>query len=99
MDQLEEFDGVIAPTQAESRPWWPEAPHPGEDAPDVVVILLDDTGFSDLQCYGSEVATPNMDALAAQGPGKHYWVGNSNGVALVTLSESNGVLRYISSQQ
>ena len=67
MDQLEEFDGVIAPTQAESRPWWPEAPHPGEDAPDVVVILLDDTGFSHLGCFGSDLATPHIDALAAGG--------------------------------
>ena len=67
MDQLEEFDGVIAPTQAESRPWWPEAPHPGEGAPDVVVILLDDTGFSHLGCFGSDLATPHIDALAAGG--------------------------------
>jgi hypothetical protein len=33
--------------------------------------------------------------LAAFGPGKHYWTGSSNGQALVTLSYSNGVVRYV----
>jgi arylsulfatase len=35
--------------------------------PNVVVILSDDMGFSDLGCYGGEIATPNLDALAADG--------------------------------
>jgi arylsulfatase len=35
--------------------------------PNVIVILSDDMGFSDLGCYGSEIATPNLDALAANG--------------------------------
>lgn len=33
----------------------------------VVLILVDDLGYSDLGCYGSEIATPNIDALAAEG--------------------------------
>lgn len=48
----------------------PEFPTPTQarpDAPSVVVVLLDDTGFADLGCYGSEVATPNMDRLATEG--------------------------------
>lgn len=36
-------------------------------APSIVLILADDLGFSDLGCYGSEVATPNLDALAKDG--------------------------------
>ena len=35
--------------------------------PNVVVILTDDMGYSDLGCYGGEIATPNLDALAAGG--------------------------------
>jgi len=37
------------------------------DRPNVIIILADDVGFSDLGCYGSEIATPNLDALAAGG--------------------------------
>ena len=35
--------------------------------PNVVVILADDLGYSDLGCYGSEIATPNLDQLAQNG--------------------------------
>ena len=35
--------------------------------PNIVVILLDDLGFSDLGCYGGEIRTPNIDRLAAEG--------------------------------
>ena len=35
--------------------------------PDVLLILADDLGYSDLGCYGSEIHTPNLDALASGG--------------------------------
>ena len=35
--------------------------------PNVLLILADDMGFSDAGCYGGEIATPNLDALAASG--------------------------------
>lgn len=39
----------------------------GEDRPNIVIILCDDMGFSDLGCYGGEIDTPNLDRLAASG--------------------------------
>lgn len=40
--------------------------HAGEQ-PNIVVIMADDMGFSDLGCYGSEIQTPNLDELAGAG--------------------------------
>ncbi len=37
------------------------------DRPNVIVIMVDDLGFSDIGCYGSEIETPNLDALASGG--------------------------------
>jgi arylsulfatase A-like enzyme len=67
MKSYEPFEGEINRTQAESTPWWPTPAHPGADAPNVVIILLDDTGFSHFGCYGSDLATPAIDRLAARG--------------------------------
>jgi arylsulfatase len=41
--------------------------HPAPGAPNVVLVVLDDTGFAQLGCFGSEIATPHIDALAANG--------------------------------
>src|SRR5918994_1930890 len=40
---------------------------PNPARPNIVVILSDDMGFSDIGCYGGEIETPNLDALAAGG--------------------------------
>ena len=37
------------------------------DRPNIMIILADDLGFSDLGCYGGEIETPNLDSLAANG--------------------------------
>jgi arylsulfatase A-like enzyme len=42
-------------------------PGVGEERPDIIVILSDDIGFSDLGCYGGEINTPHLDYLAENG--------------------------------
>ncbi|MGB3055804.1 MAG: arylsulfatase [Acidimicrobiales bacterium] len=61
------FGGRIGRTLADSQPWFDEPAHPGPDAPNVVLVLLDDTGFAQMGCYGSDIDTGNIDALAAAG--------------------------------
>ncbi|MGI5218433.1 arylsulfatase [Nocardia sp. CA-290969] len=63
----EGFGGHIARTSAESTPWWaPETTAPA-GAPNIVVVLIDDMGYSDIGPFGSEIDTPNLDRLAGSG--------------------------------
>ena len=39
----------------------------GAERPNIILIMVDDMGFSDLGCYGSEIHTPNIDQLASEG--------------------------------
>ncbi len=64
---METFPGKIGRTLAESRPWWPPLGNRDELPPNIITILFDDTGWSDFGCYGSEIRTPNIDALAEGG--------------------------------
>ena len=65
--RYEAFEGTIGRTVKESTPWWPTPAHARAGAPDVVVVLVDDLGFSHFGCYGSTLATPTVDSLAAGG--------------------------------
>lgn len=67
MDYDSQFNGSIGRTYKDSTPWTPPAVEAPKGAPDVIFIVLDDVGFSDLGCYGSEIDTPNMDRLARGG--------------------------------
>ena len=58
---------VIGRTIADSTPFWPEPAKAPRGAPNILVVLFDDVGFSDFGCYGSPIETPTIDALAAQG--------------------------------
>lgn len=67
MPGIDEFQGHIGPTYRESEAWWPRPASAPSGAPNILFIVLDDVGFSDLGCFGSEIPTPRMDALAAGG--------------------------------
>jgi arylsulfatase len=61
------FEGKIAKSYEESEEWWPSTPKPPEGTPNVVILLLDDTGFGHLGSFGGLVETPNIDKLATNG--------------------------------
>lgn len=45
----------------------PENDPPSADRPNIILIMVDDMGWSDIGCYGGEIPTPHIDALAANG--------------------------------
>ncbi|MFZ4518010.1 MAG: arylsulfatase [Microthrixaceae bacterium] len=59
-------DHTVGLTTSDSRSPRPDPPF-RTDAPNVVVVVLDDTGFAQLGCYGSDISTPAIDALASRG--------------------------------
>ena len=61
------FQGRIGDDWRDSEPWWPPVAQPPPDAPNVVLVVLDDVGFAQLGCYGSDISTPVMDQLATDG--------------------------------
>jgi arylsulfatase A-like enzyme len=61
------FPGRMGRTIGESEPAWPSPLRAREGAPNVLFIVIDDTGFGQLGCYGSPISTPNIDKLAKNG--------------------------------
>ena len=61
------FNGVIGRTYDQSEPAWPKPLRAKDGAPNVLVIVLDDTGCGQMGPDGSPIETPNMDAVAAGG--------------------------------
>lgn len=61
------FGGKIGRDWRESEPWWPTPERAREGAPNVVYIVLDDVGYAQIGCYGSDIETPNIDRLAQKG--------------------------------
>lgn len=66
-EEADAFSGHIGRTDADSIPAYPSPLRSPDGAPNVVFVVLDDVGYAQLGCYGSDIATPAMDALAANG--------------------------------
>jgi len=66
-DTQHEFKGKIAKKYEDSVEDWPEYATPPENAPNVLIILLDDTGFGHLQSFGGLTETTHLDQLAENG--------------------------------
>lgn len=62
----EQFKGKITDLVETSEPWWNAEPDT-KNKPNVVIVLFDDLGFSQLGSYGSDISTPNIDELADNG--------------------------------
>ncbi len=63
----QEFQGKIARGYAESEEWWPKRIRPPKGSPNVIIFLLDDTGFAQIGSFGGLVETPRIDQLAEGG--------------------------------
>jgi len=95
------YEGKIGRTFADSKAWWPPLPTAPDGAPNVVVVLLDDVGYAQFGCFGSDIATPTFDRLAAHG--RQY--GNFHTTALCSPTRaclltgrnhhSNGMARVV----
>lgn len=63
----EGFGGEVAENGSQSRPWWPPQHRAATDAPNVLVVLVDDMGFSDVAPFGAEIDTPAIQEIADDG--------------------------------
>ncbi|HUO04467.1 MAG TPA: arylsulfatase [Candidatus Binataceae bacterium] len=61
------FGGVIKRNAAQSKPWWPPQIVPPKGAPNVVLIMTDDTGFGAGSTFGGVIPMPTLDRLAQMG--------------------------------
>ena len=66
-ESWESTGATIGRTLADSTPSFDRGVNPGHDSPNVVIVLLDDTGFAQLGCFGSDIDTRHIDELAAGG--------------------------------
>jgi arylsulfatase len=63
----QKFEGKIERNAAESTPYWPMRVVPPKGAPNVLLIMTDDTGFGVTSTFGGVVPTPALDRIAANG--------------------------------
>jgi len=62
-----QFRGKIERNAAQSTPYWPARVVPPKGAPNVLLIMTDDTGFGVSSTFGGVIPTPNLDRIAANG--------------------------------
>jgi arylsulfatase A-like enzyme len=63
----QKFEGKIERNAAQSTPYWPARVVPPKGAPNVLLIMTDDTGFGVTSTFGGVVPTPTLDRIAANG--------------------------------
>lgn len=63
----QKFNGKIERNAAQSQPYWPARISPPKDAPNVLLIITDDTGYGTPSTFGGVVPTPTLDRVAANG--------------------------------
>ena len=62
-----QFGGEIKEKASESKQWWPPRVVPPKGAPNILLIMTDDSGFGAPGTFGGVVPTPAMDRIAASG--------------------------------
>ena len=63
----QKFEGKIERNVAQSKPYWPARVVPPKGAPNVLLIMTDDTGFGVSSTFGGVIPTPNLDRIANNG--------------------------------
>jgi arylsulfatase len=61
------FGGKIERNAAQSTPYWPARIVPPKGAPNILLIMTDDTGFGVSSTFGGVIPSPNLDRIAAKG--------------------------------
>jgi len=61
------FGGIIRESAKQSKPWWPPRVAPPKDAPNVLLIMLDDAGYGAEGTFGGVIPTPSLDRIAKSG--------------------------------
>ncbi len=61
------FGGVIKRNAAQSKPWWPPRIEPPKGAPNILLIMTDDSGFGVPSTFGGVIPTPALDRIAKNG--------------------------------
>ncbi len=63
----QKFGGKIERNAAQSKPYWPARVVPPKGAPNILLIMTDDTGFGAPSTFGGVIPTPNLDRIARDG--------------------------------